>query len=53
MTEVTWGIVLFAALMSIYTLGWIAGHEHCGRLWEKKILDDDDEFENLKEKHDG
>ncbi len=36
MTEVTWGIVLFAGLMAVYTLGWLAGHEHCCRKWSQK-----------------
>ena len=43
MTEVTWGIVLFTALMAVYTLGWLAGHDHCFRWAQKKTLDNSDE----------
>ena len=39
MTEVAWGIVLFAALMAVYTLGWLAGHDHCSRWSQKETLD--------------
>lgn len=43
MNEVVCGVVLFACLLTIYTLGWLAGMEHSLKWSRKKTLDKDHE----------
>ena len=40
MSEFVYGVLIFAALMAVYALGWIAGHDHYKRWYTELRISD-------------